>query len=77
MSLLLLLTALAFEPKLPSTPPPAYGTLLDTEINVGGVTVELKARFVPCVRNKQCVQLPNGRRAFGTVQGNRFVVEES
>ena len=55
---------------------PANGSEVTVALNIGTVTVETKGRVVPCQRNKTCVQLPNGRRATGSMQDGRFVVEE-
>lgn len=56
---------------------PSNGSLVPVEYKVGTVTVEVQARLVPCVKNRRCAQLPNGRRVIGRVEEGRFVVEET
>ncbi|MBL8949540.1 MAG: hypothetical protein JNK82_02100 [Myxococcaceae bacterium] len=56
---------------------PSNGSMITTEYKIGTVTVELQARLVPCVKNRRCVQLPNGRRVIGRIEQSRFIVEET
>lgn len=56
---------------------PSNGSFVPVEYKVGTVTVEVQARLVPCVKNRRCAQLPNGRRVIGRVEEGRFLVEET
>jgi hypothetical protein len=56
---------------------PPNGAVIAVELKVGTVSVEVQGRLVPCVRNRRCAQLPNGRRVIGRVEDERFVVEET
>ena len=69
ISTLLLLAALSAEP--------AYGTTVEAIFEAQGLTVTLPGRLIPCSRNKRCVQLSNGRRAQGRLDGDRFIIEEA
>jgi hypothetical protein len=62
---------------LSAEPVPPNGSSISVEMKVGTVAVEVQGRLVPCVRNRRCAQLPNGRRVIGRVEDARFVIEET
>ncbi len=70
------MTALVLSMLLSASAEPPNGSLVPLEYKVGTVTVEVQARLVPCVRDRRCAQLPNGRRVIGRVDQGRFIVEE-
>ena len=69
MKTLLLLLTLHVEP--------ANGTIVTAVFEYGGITVTMPARLIPCARGQRCVQLSNGRRAQGRLEGDRFYVEDA
>ena len=72
MKTLVLMLALAADP-----PMPANGSAVTAVIEIGGITVEMPARLIPCARGRQCAQLRSGRRAQGHLEGDRFLVEDA